>query len=68
MDASKNRELHRGVLVLAVLAVLTAGEYLLGINEAPTGLLWLTALLKAGIVLWFFMHLPRLFRGDEGGH
>jgi len=60
--------LKRGVVVFAVLAVLTAVEYYLGINEVPSILLWITALVKAGLVLWFFMHLPRVFSSEEGGH
>jgi len=59
--------LRRGVIVFAVLAVLTVIEYLLGINEVPSFLLWIIALVKAGLVLWFFMHLPRVFNA-EGDH
>lgn len=66
---SNTSALRRGVIVFAALAVLTAIEYLLGVNEAPAILLWIVALLKAGLVLWFFMHLPRVFNPDnEGGH
>lgn len=65
---SNTSALRRGVIVFAALAVLTAVEYFLGINEVPSILLWITALIKAGLVLWFFMHLPRVFSPEEGGH
>jgi hypothetical protein len=29
--------------------------------------MWLIALTKAGLVVWFFMHIKRAF-SDEGGH
>jgi hypothetical protein len=29
--------------------------------------MWLIALSKAGLVVWFFMHVKRAF-SDEGGH
>ena len=59
--------LTRGIVVFAILAVLTGIEYMLGINEAPSFLLWIIALIKGGLVLWYFMHLARVFNPD-GGH
>lgn len=64
---SKLNALTRGIVVFAILAVLTGVEYILGINEAPAILLWIMAALKGGLVLWYFMHLPRVFQ-SEGGH
>lgn len=70
-SGTKMNALTRGIIIFAILAVLTAVEYILGILE-NTGvyvLLWLIALLKGGLVLWFFMHLPRVFSSEgEGGH
>ena len=60
-------ELKRGVITFVALAVLTAVEYIIGIAELPGVLLWMVALLKAGLVLWFFMHLGRVF-STSGGH
>jgi len=67
MNIKKMDELTRGVLVFLGLAVLTALEYFLAVSEFPAILLWIIALLKAGLVLWFFMHIFRL-SGSEGGH
>jgi heme/copper-type cytochrome/quinol oxidase subunit 4 len=60
--------LKRGVVIFIILAVLTAIEYVLGILENPSvyALLWIIAILKAGLVLWYFMHLQRVFRADAG--
>lgn len=67
MNGKKMDELTRGVLVFLGLAVLTVLEYFLAVGELPSILLWIIALIKAGLVLWFFMHISRL-AGSEGGH
>jgi heme/copper-type cytochrome/quinol oxidase subunit 4 len=59
--------LKRGVVTFIALAVLTVIEYFAGVFEWPAILLWLLALVKAGLVLWYFMHLPRVF-SSGGGH
>jgi cytochrome c oxidase subunit 4 len=64
---NKLNPLTRGIVTFALLAVLTAIEYVLGVLHVTAVLLWLIALIKAGLVLWFFMHLPRVF-GAEGDH
>ncbi len=64
---NKLNELTRGIVVFAILAVLTALEFFLARLDAATLLLILIALTKAGLVVWYFMHLARLFR-SEGGH
>ncbi len=63
----KLNELTRGVVVFIILAVLTAIEFGLARLEAATLFLVLIALAKAGLVLWYFMHLARVFK-SEGGH
>ncbi len=64
---SKLNELTRGVVVFVILAALTGIEYLLGVSEVPAIFLWIVALVKGGLVLWYFMHLQRVFK-SEGGH
>ncbi len=64
--SNKRDELRRGVMVFIALAVLTAIEYFIATHAAPRAFLWLIALIKAGLVLWFFMHLKRAF--TEGEH
>jgi hypothetical protein len=68
-NVTKNsNELKRGVIVFIALAVLTVIEYFLGIMEVPAILLWIIALGKGGLVVWFFMHVFRLFGGESEGH
>jgi len=67
METKKTSELRRGVLVFLALAVLTAVEYIIGTNEAPTIFLWVIAILKGALVLVYFMHITRL-SSSEGGH
>jgi cytochrome c oxidase subunit IV len=68
-NVTKNsNELKRGVIVFIALAVLTVIEYFLGIMEVPAILLWIIALGKAGLVVWFFMHVFRLFGDESEGH
>ncbi len=58
--------LRRGIVIFAILAVLTIIEYFLAINGVPQILLWTTALIKLVLVLQYFMHVYRVFRSDEG--
>lgn len=58
----------QGIIVLVALAALTGVEY--GLAVAMPGLwpaLIVIALIKAGVVVYYFMHISRLFR-EEGGH
>jgi hypothetical protein len=67
MKEEKSSELTRGVIVFLVLALLTGVEYLLGTSQVLAVFLWIIAIAKAGLVLWFFMHVYRVTR-SEGGH
>jgi caa(3)-type oxidase subunit IV len=64
---NKLNELTRGIVVFAILAVLTVVEFFLARLEVATFILVVIALAKAGLVVWYFMHLARVFR-SEGGH
>jgi hypothetical protein len=76
MNETKARELRLGVNILIVLAVLTLVEFgvavlpqILAQPELPVWpVLVVIALIKAMLVLQNYMHLPRLFAPDEGGH
>ena len=63
-SAKKSIELRRGVLVFASLAVLTAIEYFIGVNQVPPIFLWVIAILKAALVLVYFMHIGRLVAAE----
>jgi heme/copper-type cytochrome/quinol oxidase subunit 4 len=66
MDTKKSAALREGVIVFIALAVLTAVEYVVGVASG-TALLLVLALVKAGIVINYFMHIRRL-SSSEGGH
>jgi hypothetical protein len=63
---SRRAELSRGVWVVVMLAVLTFGEYLVGVIAPPWGSLLLgVAAFKAFFVIKDFMHIGRLFSSGE---
>ncbi len=66
-DNGKKRAYQMGVFVLIILAVLTIGEYLIAAVGAPwVSILIFIAILKAYYVITNYMHLPRLFSGEDG--
>ena len=71
MDAtSRKNELFRaGMVVFLLLAVLTIGEFMLG----AIAVVWAApligiAIIKAALIIRDYMHLPRLFSGEEENH
>lgn len=66
---SRKSALYVGVWVLIMLAVLTFGEYLVGVIAPPWGqLLLIVAAFKAFWVIKDYMHIGRIFGGDEETH
>ena len=62
-------DLALGNWILVMLAVLTVGEFLVGVIAPPWGIILLIiALWKAYYVVKDFMHIGRLFGGDEETH
>jgi cytochrome c oxidase subunit 4 len=64
---SDKRPAYRQILlVFLVLAVLTAIEFTLAINLDNAAVpLFLIALVKAGLIVQYFMHVYRLWREEE---
>ena len=61
--------LKRGVLVFVGLAVLTGVEfYASRVPGSALALLTIMAVGKAALILEYFMHLGKVFQGEEGGH
>lgn len=57
-----------GLIVALALALLTAIEYWFGIQTNPSVLtLMLISVVKSALVIYFFMHVYRLWR-TEGSH
>jgi len=66
MSDKKRAAYRTGVIVFLILAALTAGEfYLASISGAVAGLL-IIALIKAALIIRYFMHVNRLWA--EEGH
>ncbi len=68
MDNPKtNNDIYRiGVAVFIILAALTIGEFAIGaISPAWIAPLFLVAILKAFFIIRDYMHLPRVFSGEE---
>ena len=66
MNDKKRSAYITGTIVFIVLAVLTGVEfYIASISGAVAGLM-IIALIKAALIIWFFMHVNRLW--TEEGH
>ncbi len=66
MADEKKAAMRRGNVVLVALALLTIVEFYIALTIPSTVLLLIAALLKAAVVVWVFMHVYRLWRGEEG--
>jgi cytochrome c oxidase subunit III len=64
----KSAALNQGVIIFIFLAVLTGLEFFVAIAIGSVALLVLLALVKAGLVGYYYMHIYRLNRADEGDH
>lgn len=66
MEDKKNQAYRVGVTILLLLAVLTIGEYFIGSIAIGWWMpLILIAILKAFLVIRDYMHIGRLFGGEE---
>lgn len=67
VHADKKESLNQGVIIFAFLAVLTVLEFFIAITVGSVALLVVIALVKAGLVGYYYMHIYRLNLEDEGG-
>ena len=56
-----------GIIIAVIMAVLTAFEFWVAHVNSGVTFLMLIAAAKAILVVWFFMHVKRLWSA-EGGH
>jgi len=66
--ADKKTALNQGGIIFAFLAVLTVLEFFIAITIGAVMLLIVIALVKAGLVGYYYMHIYRLNLEDESGH
>ena len=66
MDEKKKAALRTGTIVFVALFALTILEYFVSQADEPsTVLLLIIALLKAAPIIYFFMHVSRLWREES---
>lgn len=65
MSENKANVYRRGAFVFIVLLLLTAVEFYVGIALSSIALLFIIALLKAALIVYFFMHIYRLWREES---
>jgi len=65
VDVQKKSALRQGNIVIGVLAILTIVEFFIAIELDSVVLLFIVALIKAALVVQFFMHVYRLWREEN---
>ena len=64
--AGLSAALRLGLVVIAVLAVLTVIEWFVGTEMDPNLIpMAAIAFVKAALIVWYFMHLYRLWQTEE---
>jgi heme/copper-type cytochrome/quinol oxidase subunit 4 len=62
----KNKAFRRGWIVFIILLLLTAVEFVVGVFlGASIALLFVISLLKAALIVYYFMHVFRLWREES---
>jgi len=66
-EKTKKPDYSVNILVLIILAILTAGEYYLGVIATTNivGVMLAIGLLKAFFIVRDYMHVGRVFSGEE---
>jgi cytochrome c oxidase subunit 3 len=62
----KSSDLRQGVLIFAYLTVLTILEYLVAVTFKAVSILVVVAVIKAGLVMYYYMHIYKLNAENEG--
>jgi cytochrome c oxidase subunit IV len=68
METKKKSALQQGVMVFIGLALLTAVEYGVSLIEFSTIALIIISLMKAGLIMNYFMHVSSLWSQEGGKH
>jgi cytochrome c oxidase subunit 3 len=62
----KSSALTQGVIIFVYLAVLTAIEYLIAVSFNAVSILALVAVIKAALVMYYYMHIYKLNQDSQG--
>jgi len=68
MEEKKKKAFRQGIMVFVGLAVLTGLEYLVGVSGGWLPAMVVLALIKAALVVWFYMHIVRALNPESGDH
>lgn len=68
VHVDKKESLNQGAIIFVFLAALTLLEFFIAVTVASVFLLVVIALVKAGLVGYYYMHIYRLNIDDEGDH
>ena len=67
-ETQKNEKQKAGIVVIGLLTILTIAEFLVSSKMGgSTTLLAVIALVKSGLILQYFMHMPRVLNYDQDG-
>ena len=62
----KSSALTQGVVIFVYLTVLTVIEYLIAVTFKAVSILVLVAVIKAALVMYYYMHIYKLNEDSEG--
>lgn len=65
---TKSAAFRTSLIIAGILAVFTVVEYLLALVYSGVAGLMLVGLVKAYLVVNFYMHISRLWTTEQGGH
>jgi len=65
VDAEKKSALRQGNIVIVLLAILTLVEFFIALQFGTAVFLFIVALIKAALVVQYFMHVYRLWREES---
>ncbi len=65
---TKGAAFRQGIGIALILAVLTVVEYYVAVILPSATLLFLLALVKSALVVYFFMHISRVWSSNQGRH
>ena len=64
-DLGDGKAAYRRITVVAiVLGIITVAEYFIALYTSSAVIMFILGFLKAALVVWFFMHVYRVWRGD----
>lgn len=64
-NSNKKAKYQLGISIFLMLAFLTAAEYFIAVEFGSTLLLAVAAIAKAGLVLYYYMHITKLTESDK---